>query len=237
MLVWRTLARARVLGLDAHADLHRRAPRRVDRRVERQTTSPMCDRLEERHAVHARGHDAPRRECRTAASPAASSQKRMTVPPWTKPALLASSDPSSGRASESDSEGVRAVHEADGTVRAMPGLSGRFTTVVKAKISKMLDQGRGSAGDPRLLVREAARAAAERQEGHRRRRDVEEAPADAVRQARAAGRQARHAGAPGARAPARRTSPAPRSSASSSRRPSCSRSTSRSPSSRTSSRS
>ena len=59
---------------------------------------------------------------------------------------------------------------------------------------------RGPAGDPRLLLREAARAAPERQEGHRRRGDVQEAPAAAVGQARAAGRQARHAGPPGARA-------------------------------------
>ena len=95
--------------------------------------------------------------------------------------------------------------------------------------------GGGPGRDPRLQLPEAARAAAERQEGHRRRRDRQEAPADAVREARAAGRQARHAGPPGARRRATRTSPASRWSARTSPRPSCRGSTRRSPSSRPSS--
>ena len=97
-------------------------------------------------------------------------------------------------------------------------------------------QGGGPVRDARVLLREADGAAAERQEGHRRRRHREEAAPAPAAEARAAGRQARHAGAPGARRRAARTSPAPRSSASSSPRPSCRRSTSRSPSSSSSSR-
>ena len=96
-------------------------------------------------------------------------------------------------------------------------------------------QGRGSRRDARVQLPEADGAAPERQEGHRRRRHVEEAPPAAAAEARAAGRQARHAGPPGARRRAARTSRASRSSASSSPRPSCSRSTSRSRSSRRSS--
>ena len=61
-------------------------------------------------------------------------------------------------------------------------------------------QGRGPLGDPRVQLPEADGAAAERQEGHRGRRHVQEAPPAAAAEARAAGRQARHAGAPGARA-------------------------------------
>ena len=59
--------------------------------------------------------------------------------------------------------------------------------------------GRGPRRDARLQLPEAAGVAAERQEGHRRRRHGQEAPADAVLQARAVGRQARHPGPPGAR--------------------------------------
>ena len=58
--------------------------------------------------------------------------------------------------------------------------------------------GRGSRRDPRLLVREAARAAPERQARRRRRRDVEEAAGDANGHARAERRQAGRPGAPGA---------------------------------------
>src|SRR5439155_5186169 len=54
--------------------------------------------------------------------------------------------------------------------------------------------GGGSGRDARLRLPEAGRAAAERQEGHRRRRHVEEAPPDAVRQAAPERREARHAG-------------------------------------------
>src|SRR5919197_2559572 len=53
--------------------------------------------------------------------------------------------------------------------------------------------------DARLLVREAARAAPERQARRGRRRPGEEADPDAERDARAERRQARDAGPPGAR--------------------------------------
>ena len=52
--------------------------------------------------------------------------------------------------------------------------------------------------DARLQLPEAGRTAAERQEGHRRRGDRQEAPADAGELAAAERRQARHAGPPGA---------------------------------------
>src|SRR5215217_8277214 len=39
-----------------------------------------------------------------------------------------------------ESDGVRDDMKGHGTVRNMPGLGGRFSTVVKAKISKMLDR-------------------------------------------------------------------------------------------------
>src|SRR3712207_8913480 len=55
-----------------------------------------------------------------------------------------------------------------------------YTTLFRSR------QGRGSSGDARLLVRAAAAAPAERQEGHRGRGDLQEAPAAAERQARAA---------------------------------------------------
>ena len=63
----------------------------------------------------------------------------------------------------------------------MPGMGGRMSTVIKAKISQAARPGRGPGRDARLQLPEAAGAAAERQEGHRRRRHGEEAPADAVR--------------------------------------------------------
>src|ERR1051326_8821975 len=55
-------------------------------------------------------------------------------------------------------------------------------------------QGRGSDPDARLLVRATADAPPERQARHRRRRDGEEAPANAADPARAERRQARDAG-------------------------------------------
>src|SRR4029453_13993867 len=61
--------------------------------------------------------------------------------------------------------------------------------------------------DPRLLVRAAARAAPEREGGRRRRRHGQEAPPAANADPRAERRQARHAGAPGARAGARGSRP------------------------------
>ena len=51
------LAGARVLGLDAHADLHRGAPRGVHPRAARQQLADL-HRVQERHAVDRRGHDA-----------------------------------------------------------------------------------------------------------------------------------------------------------------------------------
>ena len=86
----------------------------------------------------------------------------------------------------------------------MPGLAGRMSTVIKAKISKAARPRRGPVRDARLRLPEAGRAAPEREEGHRRRHHVEEAPSDAVRKARAAGGEARHPGPPGARAGSRR---------------------------------
>ena len=63
-----------------------------------------------------------------------------------------------------------------------------MSTVVKAKVSKLLDR----AEDPRrrsIQLREAARAAGERQEGDRRSRHRQEAPADAGVDAAAAARE------------------------------------------------
>ena len=99
----------------------------------------------------------------------------------------------------------------------MPGLGGRMSTVIKSKISRMLDRAEDPSRDARLRLPEAGRAASERQEGHRRRRHVEEAPPDAVPEARAAGGQARHAGPPGAVAGPR--GPGPRRARAQDRRP------------------
>ena len=60
VFVWRTSPVRGVLGLDAHADLHRGAPGGVDRRVEGHQLAEV-DRLEERHAVHAGGDHAAAR--------------------------------------------------------------------------------------------------------------------------------------------------------------------------------
>ena len=81
----------------------------------------------------------------------------------------------------------------------MAGLTGRMSTVVKAKVSKLLDRAEDPAETLDYSYTEAGRTAAERQEGHRRRRHSEEAPADAGKHAAADRRQARHAGASGAR--------------------------------------
>ena len=81
----------------------------------------------------------------------------------------------------------------------MAGMGGRMSTVIKAKISKLLDQ----AEDPGETLDYSYQRQLESlqgvQEGHRRRGDGQEAPADAVPEARAVGGQAGHAGAPGAR--------------------------------------
>ena len=57
----------------------------------------------------------------------------------------------------------------------MAGLMSRASLVVKSKFSKLLDRAEDPGRDARLLVREAARAAPERQARDRRRRDREEA--------------------------------------------------------------
>src|SRR5437660_5327190 len=95
------------------------------------------------------------RECLMAASAAASSASFMIVPPWMLPALLASVTPIQWVISEHDSAvgfaciGLILMSPAATLVfasnelakeDAMPGLSGRMSTVVKAKISKLLDR-------------------------------------------------------------------------------------------------
>src|SRR3954469_16665430 len=88
---------------------------------------------------------------RTAAMPATSSQRYMITPPWTLPARLASPGPIQRLSSDLDSDGglgstapgslgcSKTAHtQAEGG--AMPGLGGRMSTVIKAKISKMLDR-------------------------------------------------------------------------------------------------
>ena len=117
----------------------------------------------------------------------------------------------------------------------MPGLGGRMSTVIKAKINKMLDK----AEDPSETLEYSYAKQMELLQ------NVKKGIADVVtakkrlqlqqqkleQQVVKLDTQARQA-----LAPARRTSRAPRSSASSSRRPSCRRSTSRSSSSSSSSR-
>ena len=82
----------------------------------------------------------------------------------------------------------------------MPGLGRSHVHSRQGEDLEDARPGRGSGRDARLRLPEADRAASEREEGHRRRGHVEEAPSDAVREARAAGREARHPGASGARA-------------------------------------
>src|SRR5215208_1038930 len=147
--------------------------------------------------------------CLTAAMPATSSHMCMISPPWTLPALLASAMPIQRLRIELDAEGAR------GSTGSRRLLLARLTAsemrrrharacrshVDGCEVEDLEDArpGRGPGRDARLRLPEADRAASERQEGHRRRRHVEEAPSDAVVEARAAGREARHAGAPGAR--------------------------------------
>ena len=119
----------------------------------------------------------------------------------------------------------------------MPGMGGRMSTVIKAKISKLLDR----AEDPGETLDYSYQKQLESLQ------NVKKGIADVVtakkrlqmqseklEQQRG---QARHAGPPGAVGRTTRTSRASRSSARTSPRPSCSRSTSRSPSSRPSRRS
>ena len=103
----------------------------------------------------------------------------------------------------------------------MPGVTGRMSTVIKAKISKMLDR----AEDPGETLDYSYQKQMEMlQQVKKGIADVVTAKkrlqlqADKIQKSAA---QARPAGAPGARRRARRTSPAPRSSARTSPRPSC----------------
>src|SRR5918998_6361147 len=65
----------------------------------------------------------------------------MTEPPWTYPALLASVTPIQRTSVDCESVGVRVCTvKSDGTLRRMPGIGGRFSTIFKSKVSKMLDK-------------------------------------------------------------------------------------------------
>ena len=103
----------------------------------------------------------------------------------------------------------------------MAGLTGRMSTVVKAKVSKLLDR----AEDPAETLDYSYQKQVEQLQNvkkgiadvvtAKKRLQMQETHAPAERG------QARHAGPPGARPPARRTSRARRSSARTSPRPSC----------------
>src|SRR5689334_20846471 len=77
----------------------------------------------------------------------------------------------------------------------------------QGEVLEVPEPSREAVRDARLLVREAARAAPERQARRRGRGHLQEAAAAADAAARAERRQARHAGAPGARRGARRSGP------------------------------
>src|SRR5215212_2788326 len=140
--------------------------------------------------------------------PATSSQSRMISPPCTFPALFASAIPIQRLRIELDDDGGRGSTRARRLLLARPNTrlkEGRHawacgTDVHSGEGEDLEDarQDRGPRGDARLRLPEADGAASEREEGHRRRRHVEEAPSDAVVEARAAGGEARHAGAAGA---------------------------------------
>ena len=126
---------------------------------------------------------------------------------------------------------------------AAMGLMGRFTTIVKAKANKALDRAEDPARDARLLLREAARDAAEGAPRRGRRGHQQEAPRAPGGEARAERREARRPGAPGAAAEPRgpgarrpraqegRPAPAPVASTSSASSSRPSRTSSSSPSS------
>ena len=80
----------------------------------------------------------------------------------------------------------------------MAGLISRTTMIVEGEVFEAAEQGREPERDARLLVRGAAAPAPERQARDRRRRDIEEAPRNAVHLDAAAGRQARRPGQAGA---------------------------------------
>jgi phage shock protein A len=79
---------------------------------------------------------------------------------------------------------------------SMPGLMGRISTLIKAKISP--EPGREPDRNARLRLRAPARGSAERQERDRRRCHGEEAPAAAGVRVEPAGREARRPGSRGA---------------------------------------
>ena len=112
----------------------------------------------------------------------------------------------------------------------MPGLSGRMSTVIKAKISKLLDR----AEDPAETLEYSYQKQIELLQ------NVKKGIADVVtskkrlqlQEEKLRSRSSSSTPRPGRRwRPATRSSPGPRSSARTSPRPSCSRSTPRSPSS------
>ena len=151
----------------------------------------------------------------------------MITPPCTLPAVFESAMPIQRVSTDCEADGGRGS-----TRRLVYGARYRISSLKEARHARPGrshvhgDQGedleaarprRGPGRDARLRLPEAARAAPEREEGHRRRGHLEEAAADAVREARAAGGQARHAGAPGALAGPR--GPRPRRARAQDRRP------------------
>src|SRR3954467_13640643 len=88
-------------------------------------------------------------EWRTAARPETSSMSFMTTPPCTKPAELASVGPIQCTSTLRESATVRAstrhyarrnLHSSSDRGVRMPGMGGRMSTVIKAKISRLLDR-------------------------------------------------------------------------------------------------
>ena len=117
----------------------------------------------------------------------------------------------------------------------MPGLGGRMSTVIKAKINKMLDKAEDpsetleySYAKQMELLQNVKKGIADVVTAKKRLQLQQQKLEQQVVKLDTQARQALPQGA--------RTSHAPRSSASSSRRPSCRRSTSRSPSSSSSSK-
>src|SRR4051794_6995921 len=143
--------------------------------------------------------------CRMAAIPAASSHSRMITPPCTLPAVLASATPiqwvtiaivSWGRrwATGAVSLGGHKVSKSQGSTTN----ARTRRTILNCRQGEDLEAsrpGRGSRRDARLRLPEAGRAASEREEGHRGRGHVQEAPSDAAGQAQAERGEARHPGA------------------------------------------
>ena len=82
----------------------------------------------------------------------------------------------------------------------MPGLAGRMSTVIKAKISKALDRAEDPSETLDYGYNKQVELLQNVKKGIADVDHVEEAPSDAVREARAAGGEARHPGPPGARA-------------------------------------